>query len=464
MADEATIKNADLHAKTEDLNLSPKASAESGSALDALMQEAATKAGASAEDTAAAAAAKPDAAPPTKIDATSSIDDSLEQEKAAAQKAADDKAAAEKAATDKAAADKAEAEKAAGTTTTEKPVDPLDKIELPAHTSPKASESFAQVKKLAKEAQTALQLQIAERDTKLTEALGQLEKLKKDSGQLPEETKAELEELRKFKVAHEVESDPKFREFDSSIKGNNESIYKKLAANGFTAENIEKIRELGGPEAVDWEPLFPKMNFQIRQFVQSKLVENVTLADKREEALSAAKANGQAFLAERSQREVTELANTANAYTKNLPWTAEKTVPANATPEQKAEIEAQNVFARDSMGRLKHYLGDRSPARFAELAVGTLLAHKFQADLTAVKAQLTSTTEAHKTALDTLTKERDALKVELDKIKRAEIPRLRGDSDLSPISPAKDKGKLDFRSGEEALDDLAKQAMAAQNA
>ncbi len=460
------IENADLRAKSDDLTLLPKDLPGSGDALDALLAAAGAEAGATPEEISAAASAKPGQRnAPAPV--TTSVDDAADQAKAAADKEEADKAAA-KVEADKVAADKAAADAAAAATTppvtpqaTPPVADPLDAVALPPHTSVKAGEQFAKLKSVAKENQTALQKQIAERDAKIAESAAELEKLRAESGKLPNNAAAELEELRKFKLSHDVESDPSFKEHGTALEANNASIYKKLEQAGYTAENIERIKELGGPDKIEWEPLLAKLNIQTRRFIEAKLVDNVNLADKREEALVAAKANAAGFLQERTAKETSTLINTANSYLKNLPWTAERAIPATATPEQKAELEAANTLARDSIGKLKTYLADRSPARLAELAVGTIIAHKYQADVNSLTAKLTSVNTTHAAALDVVTKERDALKAELAKIKGAAMPGGRGDS--KPIAPAIPRGGLDARNGAEALEQYAKEAHEAAN-
>ena len=462
-----TLEPNDLHAKGDLGNPDPILAAESGSALDALLAEEGAKAGATPEDITAAAGTKPVKAA-TNTNTNTTLDDSAAAEKAeqeAAEKAAADKVAADKAAADKAAEEKAAADKAAAASGTPAAaaapeVDPLDKIELPPHTSAKAKDSFATVKELAKKEQAALKVQIAERDAKLAAAQAEIEAAKQATGKLPEATEAELTELRQFKLAHEVESDPSFKEFSSKIENNNASIFKKLEAAGFTEEHFSRLREIG-LDKVNWDPIFEKLSVQTQRSIEAKLVDNENLAEKREEALAAAKANASGFLKQRSEREIGELTKTVNEHIKGLAWTAEKPVPATATPEQKAALEAENNFARETMGRLKTYLADRSPSRFAELAVGTALAHKFKADLDAVSAKLAQATTGHTTALDAVTKERDALKAELDKIKRAAAPRVQGGA---AIAPAKSKNSIDLRNGSQALDDMAKEYLAAQNA
>jgi antitoxin component HigA of HigAB toxin-antitoxin module len=271
--------------------------------------------------------------------------------------------------------------------------------------------------------------------SKHTEAARLLADLQKQKAALTPEVEAELTDLRKFKIAQDVESDPQFQTFKNEINANHEAIYKKLMQGGYTQENIDHIKSLGGPDNVDWNPLLDKLPAQTRLFLQGKLVANIELADKRDAALDAAKASGPKFLAERAERDSKSLLDTANGHLKNIAWTATKQLPATATPEQKTEIEAWNKEASESVSLIKEYLSDRSPERHAELAIGTLIAHRLQRELQTATTKLSSLEASHKTALDAVTAERDKLKTDLEKIKLAAIPRTT--TPVDTINPAK---------------------------
>lgn len=485
MATATAPANTELQprAKTDEALFTSNDAASALSSLDALFAEEAKKGGATDADLAAIAASKPEPAAAPVIDQTSSIDDAKQKEEEARVKAeadakakveadakakseADAKAKADadaaktpeqKAAEEKAAADakvKADADAAA------KAGDKYDKIELPPHSSAKAGESFAALKKAAREAETALQSQVSDLNGKLTEATKTLTELQKNSGQLPEEVKVELEELRKFKIAHDVESDPSFQKFSQELNANHEAIYAKLKQAGYTDENIEHIKSLGGPDNVNWDPLLAKMPVQTRLFLQAKLVDNINISDRRTAALTEAKANGAKFLQERSERDGKELLDTANGYLTKFSWTAPKQVPANATDAQRAEIEAWNKDAGEAMNTIKVYLADRSATRHAELAIGTLLAHRFEKQLVAANSRISSMEAAHKTALEAITKERDQFKKDLDAIKKAEIPRT--EQSLGVVTPPPKPVSANARPAD-ALDALLAEEIARKN-
>ncbi len=454
--------NTELHAKSDDLSLLPTSHADTMSALESLIQEddpAAAAAAAAKAKEEADAKAKADADAKLAADEESSsppADGNLETARAAEE--AETKAKEEADAKVKADADAAAKAKAGDAPAPVVEADPLDAIQLPPHTKAASSQAFGQLKATAKTQAADLRKQIADRDAAAATLKAELEAAKKVPS-LDPAVAAELEDLRKFRLSKDVESDPTFKKFDDTIKSNVDKVYAKLLASGMKQESIDQIKAIG-LEGVDWEPVLPKLPLTTRRFLEATLVENEKLKDQKAEALEAARENASTYLTEREAKEATILTETANGFLKTLPWTAEKAVPADATPAVKAEIEADNEFARGAMGKLKAFLSDRTPAKFAELAVGTLIAYKQKSQLDRVNARLTTVTTEAKTQVDTLTKERDKLAAELLAIKKAEKPRGQG---RLATPPAPKVGIHDHRPAAEALEALAAEVAAEAN-
>lgn len=455
-----------LHAKTDDLTLLPNSEADTLNALSALAgdldPEGAAAAEAKAKEEAEAKAkAEADAKGAAQDSSSPPPDDTLEDARKAqeAEDAAKAEAEAEaKAKTEADAKAKAEADAKAGATAPE--ADPLDAIQLPPHTKAASSQAFGQLKATAKAQAAELKKQIAEREAALATARAEAEEAKKAATSVDPKVLEELEDLRKFRLSKDVESDPSFKKFDETMKANVEKVYRKLTDVGMKPESIQQIKDLGGIEAVDWEPILSRLPLATRRFVEASLVENERLKDQKTDALNAARENATAYLSEREAKEASKVTTTANGFLKSLPWTAEKSIPADATPEVKAEIEADNQFARESMGKLKAFLADRTPEKFAELAVGTLIAYRQKAQLDRVNAKLEKVSTEAKTQLDTLTKERDKLAAELLAIRKAEKPRGQGHL-RAPVAPQ--TGLTDLRSPQEALEALAAEVSAENN-
>jgi hypothetical protein len=196
------------------------------------------------------------------------------------------------------------------------PADEFDAIELPPHTKPKTGEAFGTVKALARQRIAAIQ---KERD-ELKEKLDAADKLSKD---LPEDTKKELEELRKFRQQMDVEADPTFKEYDTKSASNLEAIYSKLTDNKFNKDAIDKIKELGGPANVDWDKLAAdgRITPGLKRFIDGKLFENDDLVEKKKQAIDAAKKNAAEFLKKREEETVRSADSSATETNKE--WTTE---------------------------------------------------------------------------------------------------------------------------------------------
>jgi hypothetical protein len=430
------------------INLSPEHRADSMAALDAL----------AAEHLKPAEGTPPANENPPGAEDVDLGTPSAEEKAAADKKAADEKAAVEKAAADKKTTDSQPEIKAKDGTPAAKdgatkgePEDDFKKIQLPPHARPKSGEAFDQVKTVAREKINGLNTQVTELTTRAQAAESRVKELETAQNTLSPEIQSELEDLRKFKLSHDVESDPTFSQFSTDLNKNNESIFAKLKSAGISEENLAKIKEIG-LDSLEWEPILSKMSLQTRRYIEAKLVENVTLAEKRDEALANARNNATEFLKERSGREAKELIAAANDWTVKLPWTAQQQVPANATPEQKAAIESANKFARESMSNLQQWLQAKGPKQIAELAVGTMIAYKNKADLEALQAQHKSLVDSSKADKEALVKERDALKAELDSIKSRGVPKTSGVPPVTTKGAAEVKpGAVDIRSGEDAM-------------
>jgi hypothetical protein len=138
----------------------------------------------------------------------------------------------------------------------------------------------------------------------------------------------------------------------------------------------------------------------------------------------------------------------------------------NATPEQKASLEAHNKAAGESMGMLQGLLKrEVSPANMAEFAIGTVIAYRNKALLEAKSAELTKVTIAKDAEITKLTGERDALQKQLNALKNAEVPRTLPGTTAGQFKPAVNApkpGQVDIRTGEQAFEDYEREAAAAR--
>lgn len=335
--------------------------------------------------------------------------------------------------------------------------DELDAVTVPPHTKPKTGEAFDAVKKIAREKITKLE---ATATTLAAEKKALEEKLAGVADGMTPELKAEMEELRTFRKRLDVESGPEFKSFDTRVGSNTETIYAKLLAVGVPQSNIDKIKELGGPDGVNWEPILEKLPSVTRRFVESKLVENEELAGMKKTAIETAKANVDEFLKTRANQTDTQRKTLQDRAEKQLTqwrtemtWMKPKASDPKATPEQKAEMEAFNAVIKESEEYMKDAIGDDSPEMRATLALAG-------PELLKVKHEYGTYKKSTEAQIASLTADLTSANALLEKVKKGSTSRLRE----SPAggAPAKMKSLLEESAGD-ALDRYAREATEASN-
>lgn len=328
--------------------------------------------------------------------------------------------------------------------------DEFDDIQLPPTAKAKSAMAFEALKKAARETRQKLEAELTETRKQIEQLKQELAEARAKSGKVPPEVERELEELRRFRMAHEVEYDPAVREIDGRIRTNVELIYKKLLANGLTEEQIAKIRELGGPEHVDWGPILEKLPFHVSRFIEAKLVENEGLREQRNEVYQKARERADEYRTELHARRTEAVWQNVENLFKHIPDLQVKQVPPTASDEERKQIESHNRAVLELRALAKEWAADLSESRVAELIIGTALAHRYKRAIDAVA----DTIKNMKERLDSVTQERDNLKKELGKLKQAEAPRSRGN-----VPPQRTTGGSIFRDGAEVLDELAAEVL-----
>jgi hypothetical protein len=328
--------------------------------------------------------------------------------------------------------------------------DELDAVELPPHTKPKTGEAFDTVKRIAREKIVELTKKAAEVEAARVELETKVKSL--GDGMTPE-IKKELEELRSFRRGLDVESDPEFKAFDAKAQANTDTIYTKLLAAGATSETIDKIKALGGPNGVDWEPILAKLSPVTRRAIESKLVENEDITERKAKAIEVAKKNSDQFLktrAAQTEEQKKSLQVRAETTLKGLlpefEWLKPKTADAKATAAQKAEVAKHNELVKESEQYMKEAIADDSPEMRATLALAGPELFRARAELSALK----STSEAQITKLTSELKSSNDL---LAKVKNGSTGRLRNTSAEGKSSKAAHN-----ETAEEALDRYAREA------
>jgi len=340
----------------------------------------------------------------------------------------------------------------------------LNDVQLPPHSRAKSSEAFATVKEIARteikterEARKALEQKLAEEIErgKTKVATDEVETLRR-----------ELDDLRKFRAVHLADQDPKVIQFDGQIKANEEAIYSKFLEYGGKQTQVDEIKKHGGPRKIEWEPLLKHMTLPQRRFIESKLVESEGIAFNREQILNAAKADPEKWEKDYNQRRFSR----ADEELGKAEWLKPVALAKDATDEQRKAAAFQNDRRQKLQTLVKSVLTDTSPEMHAQLAVGTALAHDLRWQLDNLAAyrerELKELKDTHSKALDAVTKERDSLKADLERIRKSSgNPRKPGLGDgRAGHKPASAPGQFDLsRPTAESLDALRDQVLAGQS-
>lgn len=336
-------------------------------------------------------------------------------------------------------------------------VDPLEDIKPPEGTSPKTAEAWDNFKAKAREeiaaAKERAEAIVAEK-TQLEQQVKELEAKAKEA--LTEEQKKEIEDLRKWRAASEVDTAPELVSLDSKISANTDTLLNKLKEAGMSEKQITEIRTIG-VDKVNWEELKPHFSVQLRQFVDAKVLQHVNLAEDRSSTYAKLKEKGQEFLNQRKQEQEAKATEQVKALdtavksfesAEHFKFLQSQPVPEKATAEQRKLIEENNKFAEEMRANIeawKQNLDD--PAMKAELLFGGVMAYKLNREVHAAVGQIKALKQELQTANE-----------KLEKVKKASGAGRRV-SGATPPSPrpgsqiVNEDGKL--KSAAEALDELS---------
>lgn len=321
--------------------------------------------------------------------------------------------------------------------------DEFDRVQLPPYTKPKSAEAFAEVKAIARQRISALEKELSE----LREKAKQGEELLKNG--LTPEQKAELEELRTFRLQMDVEADPAWKEFNSQIEQNDELIYRKLRDSGASEEQLTRIKELGGPNEVDWDSISDRLPSSVKRFIDAKLVENEDLEAKKTLSKENAKKNAADYLKSRESSFRSSVESEFKSIVPSMPWMKEK--PVTGTDAEKAAAQAHNKLMAEINMNVQEAMSDDSPKMKALLVAGFAQFLKTRFEASALKAELDalkSNTQKELGALKTSLKEKEEF---ISKMKKASTSRIGGSAPSEPRAPAKSDLNI---SPEEHLDKL----------
>lgn len=276
----------------------------------------------------------------------------------------------------------------------------LNAVNIRADASQKTKDTFNNLKQLSAAGIKAAKAEIARIKTEQAKLIEDARKAAieeaKKAGELPDDVKNELEELRRLRARVDVESDPKFKEqFDAKRDANLEEIYGVLAQYGLKESELKVLRGLNEAEKIEnITELAAKLPPASKLKIEAKLFDNLNLSDAREKALKDAREQAQKLHAEREQQtkaqqeQQTKAVQDAVATYKANALFKKADIPATTPAEEKKRLEAQNAFV-DKLDKLfTEVVNDANPQAKVEAAFGLVLAHKFKSDLDAANAKL----------------------------------------------------------------------------
>jgi len=330
-----------------------------------------------------------------------------------------------------------------------------DSPKLPPNASPKSAESFREIKIRAAQEISAreaelekLRKEVADRDEKL-------------KNPVPPEVEKEIKELREWKAKLDVDSDPKFREFDKNADSTRDFIYDQLrkSPNINADKIIEKVKALGGPEMVDWTKIFEGMKDPtLQRIIESSIAEIEKSKFLKSEAIKTSKKNIEQYIADRagqSEKAVTERVSATKKQITELfskfDYLREKQIDPKADDAVKKQTEAHNAWVKKTNESIEEAVKDDSPEMKALTILGMAQLLYLQPRYDATVERLATTEKQLKEATESLAKFKN---VSVNRIRENGAP---ADGKL-PQSKT-DEAKLFSTPASQALDDLARGIM-----
>jgi hypothetical protein len=267
----------------------------------------------------------------------------------------------------------------------DEPADKLKEVQLPPHAKPASYKAFDEIKRVAREEIAAVRKELDEVKTKLP---------KEGQKILDPQIEKELEDLRAFRAAHDYTRTPEFeKNFVTPIAENETALFAKLKQVGFTDEKIAEVKKIG-VDRLDWDAVFEKLPQTSKLSLQSLLLTREQLNEKKIAEEGKAKAapteyakKQQEVSARKQAEEQAEVLAAAGEVLDKVDWLKEKTVPVDATEEQRKQLETDNTFVREQKARYDALLKDRSGYTHGALVSAAIAAYQFRRDLDAFKTR-----------------------------------------------------------------------------
>lgn len=266
----------------------------------------------------------------------------------------------------------------------------IEALQPPADIAPKNLGNWNTVRKLA-----------AHFKKKFDEVFPLVEKVKELEGRKPEIPEAmtkELEDHRNFRKLFDTENSPEFKkEFDDHITSIDETILGIFKKEGMPEKDIEAIKKagIGNVSSKFWEEhIFNKLGFIDNERIKKGLAARADLVDNRAKRVQEFVGKREEFLKTEQERKDAEFGDYdkkvqehAKKLAGGVDWAQPKEIPANATAEQKKQIEEHNASVATWAEHFKEALYPTTPEARAEIAAAAVASVKLAGDVKALQAQ-----------------------------------------------------------------------------
>jgi len=259
----------------------------------------------------------------------------------------------------------------------------LDKVKAPEDVSPRNLVNFNKLRDVAKH----YKAQVQATETRLRELEAKAQELETRPAQPPAEIIKELAEHRQFRKLFDAENDPEFkRQFNEKLQALDTDVLSILRKNGLPEDAEKQLKALGIDKvsAGWWESeILPKLPFVDRERIQKRLAERADVLDQRSKELEKFSSQRDQWLeheksqvAERFQQEQTQIDQHLELLTQNVPWARYQEVPATASRDERAKIEAHNQSVADLEQNFRNFLFPKNPTERAEVAAAAVASTK----------------------------------------------------------------------------------------
>lgn len=286
-----------------------------------------------------------------------------------------------------------------------KPLDPdaalkeADQVQVKPNASTATKEGFEKLRGIVKESLG----EVKTLRSKVTELEGQ-------AGKLTPEVEAELKELREFREVWGAENDPKFNEeFNTRLTAAEDKFLKTLVEDNalqLPQADADALKKAGFDSEEGQDMLNSILNsvqktgnVLLYERVRNLVLDRNKVADERAAKLEELKGKQGGFLEAQTERQKAEQEEWAKGVNgkmqelfKDAQWGHYREIPADATPEAKAEAEAHNKRLKDEVvPAIQKALGAsyaRDPEQIAEHIFRSFALNEAEKERDALKADL----------------------------------------------------------------------------